>query len=221
MHARAAEGAAQARAPSRRGGRSPRRPTRRPRRTQAARTPASSKKRSGLARCAGRSAGAACRAGPPRPGGRARPSRERAAGRRRRSPRRERGVTKPASCGPVWTRAWRRVWLWKSKRPVAREGLDLLPGQERALAVLARAGRVAASRAPASTSSQVGAGGPGRDGMRPGTRKTTAFMPCRRSRGAATLQTEPRPSSKVSTTARSRRLGAARGGRRRTRRPRA
>ena len=83
----------------------------------------------------------------------------------------------------------------------AGQGLDLLPATG-ARPRRPRAEDRRGSARPASTSSQVG-GRPGREGMRPGTRKTTAFMPCRRSSGAATLHTEPRPSSKVSSTARS------------------
>ena len=46
-------------------------------------------------------------------------------------------MTKPASCGPVWIRAWRRVWLWKSKRPVPASVSISSQRQQGAVAFLA------------------------------------------------------------------------------------
>ena len=100
----------------------------------------------------------------------------------------------------MWIRECRSVWLWKSKRPPPASR-SISCHDRSAPSPCSRSSTALAAARPAATSSQSGPGG--REGMRPGTRNTAAFMPWRFSSGAATLHTEPRPSSNVSSTARS------------------
>jgi hypothetical protein len=97
-------------------------------------------------------------------------------------------------------RAWVSVWLWNSKRP-ARDRESISSQERNAPSPFSRAMIVSGVWRRASTSSQVGGKGPGREGTRPGTRNTIPFMPYRRIRGWPMLHRLPRPSSKVRTTA--------------------
>jgi len=85
-------------------------------------------------------------------------------------------VAGPVTRAAVWMRAWVRVWLWKSKRPEwDRESIS---SQERNAPSPCSRPRIASGDwRRVSTSSHVGGSGPGREGTRPGTRKTMPFMP--------------------------------------------
>ena len=99
------------------------------------------------------------------------------------APARWRGWRSRRGWGPMWMRAWVRVWLWKSKTPVLASA-SISSQESSAPSPDSRSSTRRGGRAPAShvVPGRSGAG-PGAKTMRPGTRKTIPFIPYRRSRG--------------------------------------
>ena len=202
----AAPRAAAARAPSRAARRRPRRPpaatasTQRPARAPGPRGSASASDVRGAERSSGVPSGtsSARRSRPPR--------RDRAACRWRRSRPRCPGVRKPARLRRHVDAGVGEGVALEIEGARLRERRDLLPGEERAVARLPAEHRRARPGPPRRRPRW--AAGPGPRGIRPGTRNTTPA--CRAGAAAARPRWHrlPRPSSKVSSTARSGRRAA-------------